>query len=130
MECLKKLCRAVIEVYGRKYLGRLNQENVERLMAVGEDRNFPDMLDSLDCMYRIRKNCPTAWKGQYKGKRKEVTVILKAMSLQILAADKLTRQGATTSGIGAFVATPDIGPCSLQSPNVRRQTRVVVSCRV
>ncbi|KAF8377156.1 hypothetical protein HHK36_030529 [Tetracentron sinense] len=42
-----------------------NNDDIARLLAVGENRGFPEMLGSIDCMHWKWKNCPTAWKGMY-----------------------------------------------------------------
>ncbi|XP_020245144.1 uncharacterized protein LOC109823270 [Asparagus officinalis] len=49
IECLKKLCRAIVEVYGDEYLRSPNTDDVARLLQKGEERGFPGMLGSLDC---------------------------------------------------------------------------------
>uniref|UniRef100_A0A0D3DZB6 Myb-like domain-containing protein n=1 Tax=Brassica oleracea var. oleracea TaxID=109376 RepID=A0A0D3DZB6_BRAOL len=39
--------------------------DLQRLLDIGEQRGFPGMIGSIDCMHWEWKNCPTAWKGQY-----------------------------------------------------------------
>ena len=56
-------------------------DDIHRLLQVGEARGFPGMLGSLDCMHWQWKNCPVAWKGQFtRGDYKKATVILEAVA--------------------------------------------------
>jgi hypothetical protein len=80
LACLKHFCKAVVEVYREEYMRTPNEEDVERLLAVGEQRGFPGMLGSIDCMHWAWKNCPTAWHGHFRGKEKEPTFILEAVA--------------------------------------------------
>ncbi|XP_042052601.1 uncharacterized protein LOC121797870 [Salvia splendens] len=65
-ECLAKFCEGVIDAFGATYLH--NAEDCQFLMMM-HDRvhNFPGMLGSIDCMHWEWKNCPTAWRGQWRG---------------------------------------------------------------
>ncbi|XP_020264092.1 putative nuclease HARBI1 [Asparagus officinalis] len=78
--CLKRFCRATVEVYGDEYLRTPNVDDVARLLQKGEERGFPGMLGSLDCMHWQWKNCPTAWAGQYSGRHGGPTIILEAVA--------------------------------------------------
>jgi hypothetical protein len=80
IECLKRFCRAIVEVYGEEYLRSPNAVDVARLLQKGEERGFPGMLGSLDCMHWEWKNCPTAWAGQYSGRHGGPTIILEAVA--------------------------------------------------
>ena len=51
IESLKRFCRAVVEVFAERYLRSPNANDVARLLHVGEQRGFPGMLGSLDCMH-------------------------------------------------------------------------------
>ena len=53
---------------------------MERILAKSEERGFPGMIGSLDCMHWAWKNCPAAWKRQYQGKEKQATMILEAVA--------------------------------------------------
>jgi hypothetical protein len=57
--------QGVIEIFGAEYLRRPTIDDTERLLQVGESREFPEMLDSIDFMHWRWKNYPTAWKGWY-----------------------------------------------------------------
>ena len=63
--CLKRFCRAIVEVFGEVYLRSPTATDVARLLQNGEERGFPGMLGSLDCMHWAWKNCPIAWAGQH-----------------------------------------------------------------
>jgi hypothetical protein len=80
LECLRRFCVAVVEIYEERYLREPNEEDVQRLLAINRKRGFPGMLGSLDCMHWEWKNCPSAWVGQFKGKEKAPTVILEAIA--------------------------------------------------
>jgi hypothetical protein len=77
---MKRFCCAVVEVFGEEYLRSPNEDDVKRLLQEGEQRGFPGMLGSLDCMHWGWKNCPTAWQGVYVGKEKEPTIVLEAVA--------------------------------------------------
>jgi hypothetical protein len=49
-------------------------------LKVAEDRGFPGMMGSLDCMHWAWKNCPVAYQGHYMGKEKKPTLILEAVA--------------------------------------------------
>ena len=76
LETLKRFCRAVVNVYGEEYLRRPNENDLAKILAVSEERGFPGMLGSLDCMHWGWKNCPISDHGQYTGKEKEPMIIL------------------------------------------------------
>ena len=62
MMSLKKFVAAVVAIFSEQYLRSPNNEDIARLLAPGQNRGFPSMLRSIDCMYWKWKNCPTAWK--------------------------------------------------------------------
>ena len=63
IKSLKRFCRAIVEVFACQYLRSPNENDIARLLYIGEQRGFPGMLGSLDCMHWKWKNCPTAWAG-------------------------------------------------------------------
>ncbi|KAL5719137.1 hypothetical protein ACHQM5_011960 [Ranunculus cassubicifolius] len=81
IESLKLFCDAIIGLFEEKYLRRPNKDDIERLLKEGEERGFPGMLGSLDCMHWQWKNCPTAWHGTHRNGFKRVpTLILEAVA--------------------------------------------------
>ena len=80
IESLKKFCRTVVEIFSQQYLRRPNSTDIARLLHIGEERGFPGMLGSLDCMHWKWKNCPTSWAGQYAGRSGSPTIILEAVA--------------------------------------------------
>ncbi len=80
LDSLKKFVIAVCEVFGEQYLRSPNEEDTARLLAIGEERGFPGMLGSIDCMHWGWKNCPKQWHGMFKGHVKEPTMILEAVA--------------------------------------------------
>ena len=61
IECMNRFCRAIIAMFSKWYLRSPTTEDVARFLSIGQQRGFPVMLDSLDCMHWKWKNCPTAW---------------------------------------------------------------------
>ena len=52
--CLKttvKFACAVVQVFGAEYLREPNAQDTERLLAIGEAKEFLEMLGSIDCMH-------------------------------------------------------------------------------
>ncbi|XP_042449188.1 putative nuclease HARBI1 [Zingiber officinale] len=80
IESVKRFCRAVVEVFGGQYLRSPNANDVARLLHIGEQRGFPGMLGSLDCMHWRWKNCPTASAGQYSGRSGKPIIILEVVA--------------------------------------------------
>jgi len=80
---LESLCRfvgAVVEIFEDEYLRYPNEADTKRLLALGENKGFPGMLGSIDCMHWAWKNCPYEKLGQYKGHVDKPTIILEAVA--------------------------------------------------
>ena len=80
IESLKRFVKAIVEVFEDEYLRSPNDNDTARLLALGEERGFPGMLGSIDCMHWKWKNCPSAWQGMYCGHVHEPTIILEAVA--------------------------------------------------
>jgi len=85
VEYLDRFVRGVNEVFGAEYLRRPNNNDVDHLLQMGEAREFPGMLGSIDCMHWERKNCPVSRKGQFRrGDHGKPTIMLEAVASQDL----------------------------------------------
>ncbi|XP_028077125.1 uncharacterized protein LOC114279120 [Camellia sinensis] len=51
MKSLKKFFKAVVAIFSNEYLRSPNNDDIARLLAVGESCSFPRMLGSIDCMH-------------------------------------------------------------------------------
>ncbi|KAL3622527.1 hypothetical protein CASFOL_033938 [Castilleja foliolosa] len=80
IESLRRFVNAVVEIFSDEYLRSPNENDIARLLEVGERRGFPGMLGSIDCTHWVWRNCPTAWKGMYSGHIHEPTIILEAIA--------------------------------------------------
>ena len=84
LQSLRRFVRAVIGIYGDEYLRSPNADDTARLLAIGEQRGFPGMLGSIDCMHWKWKNCPSGHQGFFQGHISEPTIILEAVASQDL----------------------------------------------
>ena len=50
-QCLQKFVRGVNEIFGQEYLRRPNNNDINRLLQIGDARGFPGKLDFIDCMH-------------------------------------------------------------------------------
>jgi hypothetical protein len=80
LKSLRRFVKAVVDIFGDEYLRTPNNNDTTRLLALGEERGFPGMLGSLDCMHWRWKNCPSAYQGQYFGHYHTPTIILEAVA--------------------------------------------------
>ncbi|KAM0836460.1 hypothetical protein ACQ4PT_062309 [Festuca glaucescens] len=80
-DCLDRFCEGIIDCYGEQFCRRPNVEDTQRLLAKAEERGFPGMLGSIDCMHWQWRNCPVAHAGQFtRGDIKHPTIILEAVA--------------------------------------------------
>jgi len=80
LESLHRFVAAVVEIFEDEYLRHLNEKDIARLLAMGENEGFLEMLGSIDCMHWAWKNCPYDKQGQYKGHVEKPTIILEAVA--------------------------------------------------
>ena len=80
LESLRRFVAAVVEIFGEQYLRYPNEADIARLLAMGEEKGFPGMLGSIDCMHWKWKNCPYDKQGQHKGHVDDPTLILEAVA--------------------------------------------------
>lgn len=68
-------------MFGPQYLRKPTLDDVQRLLYMHEERGFPGMLGSIDCMHWRWMNCPNGWKGMYtRGDYGIATIILEAVA--------------------------------------------------
>ena len=80
IESLIRFVKVVIAMFSDHYLRSPINIDIARLLQTGEQRGFPGMLGSIDCMHWKWKNCPIAWQGMYTGHCYEPTIILEAVA--------------------------------------------------
>ncbi|CAN1323311.1 hypothetical protein LINPERPRIM_LOCUS32685 [Linum perenne] len=80
LECLMNFCKAIIHIYGSRYLREPTVDDLRRLLDHSARRGFPGMIGSIDCMHWEWKNCPTSWASQYTGYKKKPTIVLEAVA--------------------------------------------------
>ncbi|XP_074376700.1 uncharacterized protein LOC141718218 [Apium graveolens] len=80
LECMKKFCEQVEGLFGKEYLRAPTLADLRRLLARGEQRGFPGMIENIDCMHWEWKNCPSGWGGAYSGRKGRPTIILEAVA--------------------------------------------------
>ncbi|KAK1697482.1 hypothetical protein QYE76_014179 [Lolium multiflorum] len=79
--CVKRFVVAIVNVFGSTYLRAPNAQDTARLLEINA-KGFSGMLGSIDCMHWSWKNCPAAWHGQFKGYKKDATIVLEAVADQ------------------------------------------------
>jgi hypothetical protein len=84
IESLRHFVTAVVEIFQDEYLRSPNEADIARLLKLGQQKGFPGMLGSIDCMHWTWKNCPYEKQGQYKGHKNTPTIILEAVASQDL----------------------------------------------
>ncbi|XP_021736476.1 uncharacterized protein LOC110703028 [Chenopodium quinoa] len=78
--CITHFVDGVIREFSAKYLRKPTPEDMNRLLREGEERGFPCMLGSIDCMHWEWKIIQRGGKGCIKGGKKTTTVILEAVA--------------------------------------------------
>ena len=79
IECVKRLCQGVVEIFGPEYFRFPNVADISRLLRKANQRSFPGMLGSLDYMHWAWNNCPAAYHGMYTGHVHRPTIVLEAV---------------------------------------------------
>ncbi|XP_028110961.1 uncharacterized protein LOC114309432 [Camellia sinensis] len=72
--------RSIVATYEAVYLRSSNEADVARLLQEGEQRGFPGMLGSLDCMHWRWDKCPSAQVDAYTGHYHKPTVVLEVVA--------------------------------------------------
>uniref|UniRef100_A0A0D3CPF9 Harbinger transposase-derived protein n=1 Tax=Brassica oleracea var. oleracea TaxID=109376 RepID=A0A0D3CPF9_BRAOL len=79
-KCLHQFTNGIIHLFGDEYLRCPTPEDLQKLLYIGEQRGFPGMVGSIDCMHWEWKNCPAAWKGMYSRGTGKPTIVLEAVA--------------------------------------------------
>ena len=80
IECVKRFCQGVVEIFGPEYLRSPNTADIFRMLRKANQRGFPGILGSLDCMHWAWKNCPTAYHGMYTSHVHRPTIVLEVVA--------------------------------------------------
>ena len=51
LECVHRFAKVMIEIFGLEYLRAPTDKDTERLLVKSEERGWPRMLRSIDCMH-------------------------------------------------------------------------------
>ncbi|XP_020263232.1 uncharacterized protein LOC109839215 [Asparagus officinalis] len=80
IESVKKFVKAVVAIFTDESLRSPNNDDIRRLLEIGEQRGFTGLLGSIDCIHWRWKNCPAAWHGMYASHVHEATIILEVVA--------------------------------------------------
>ncbi|XP_074363060.1 uncharacterized protein LOC141704879 [Apium graveolens] len=72
IESLRRFLKSIMEIFEVEYLRRPNEQDVSKLLAENEQRGFPGMLGSINCMHWKWKNYLTTWQDLAEGHGPEV----------------------------------------------------------
>jgi hypothetical protein len=84
LQCMKRFCAAIVNVYEARYLRAPSADDVANILHTNALRGFPGMLGSIDCMHWFWEKCPRAWAGQATGKDGKPSIVLEAVATQDL----------------------------------------------
>ncbi|XP_048501325.1 uncharacterized protein LOC104908229 [Beta vulgaris subsp. vulgaris] len=79
-DSLRHFVEGVVAHFGDEYLRKPNEADLRRLLYAAEERGFPGMMGSIDCMHWRWKNCPLQFKGLYSGRPGKPTLVLEAVA--------------------------------------------------
>ena len=80
IKCVKRFCLGVVYIFRPEYLRFLKATDISGLLHKANQRGFPRMLESLDCMHWVWKNCPAAYHRMYTGNVHRPTIVLEAIA--------------------------------------------------
>ncbi|XP_021746195.1 uncharacterized protein LOC110712083 [Chenopodium quinoa] len=78
-DSLQHFVEGIVSYFSDEYLKKPKEEDLVRLLRIGERRGFQGMLGSIDCMHWWWKNCPLRLKGMFSGRPDKPTLILEAV---------------------------------------------------
>jgi hypothetical protein len=78
--CMENFVQTMAECFNEEYLRNPTAADVSAILELHRRKHegIAGMLGSIDCMHVRWKNCPKAYKGQFKGKSKDATIVLEA----------------------------------------------------
>jgi Plant transposon protein len=80
LEVLDCFCAAIIEQYSEEFLREPTEDDLVQILRDSQQKGWPGMLGSIDCMHWKWKNCPKAWAGMFKGKESGPTIVLQVVA--------------------------------------------------
>lgn len=80
LQCLNLFAKAVVAAFSTQLFSAINKEETALLLQRAEKLGLPVVLGSIDCCKCRWTNSPTAHHGQYRGKVRNPTITMKALS--------------------------------------------------
>jgi len=112
LESVREFTSTMIDIYGDWYLRQPNAQDVAKLLAKAEERGFPGMLGSIDCMHWEWEKCPTRLHGQYRGHHKKLWSVSSSCITWALSMRKAWRSlGQRTTRMQLQQGSTPIGMC-------------------
>lgn len=81
---LLQFCKGICNLYSSQALRDPTEADIDDILAENEERGFPGMIGSIDCMHWEWKNCPTAYAGQYSKGTSKPSIVLEAIATKDL----------------------------------------------
>ena len=78
-EAMLRWCRGIRACFEEEYLRQPTHNDIVTQMTVNQDRGWPGMFGSIDCMHWKWKLCPVALQWSYQDKNKNRSIILEAV---------------------------------------------------
>jgi len=80
-ECCKQFDKVIKSLYQQEFLRLPTVEDFKAITKLHKDIHHVDgLIGSLDCTHTYWKNCPKAWQQSFKGKEKQPSIVLEAVS--------------------------------------------------
>jgi hypothetical protein len=75
----KEFDEMMVSLYTKEYLRTPTPNDIKSIVTLHKHVHGVDgLLGSLDCTHTYWKNCPAAWKGQFKGRNPSPSIVLEA----------------------------------------------------
>jgi len=76
---IKLLMEFIVECWGRTYLCRPNQEELDAIMERNKEGSVPGCIGSLDCCHWEWHQCPTGMAGAYQSRKGKRGIVIEAV---------------------------------------------------